>query len=796
MKLRTLCLTVLSCLMLTFASTADAQKVVAKMRAHTTSAKAMTGVIVRGALPLPRGYTKPLAGLALRAGGKILPTQMSVLSTYPGSDKTYPVGAPEVVQLIARTDMPAGLKEFDVIERVPPMAGPIAKVEAGAKLAAVLAGKAPVIVEASDCYNNIYRANVLAPDALVETRQIGPLLSEQVYQSALVPVKAAAAGKPALKTLLRVRAYLTTYAGEEFASLAIMIYNGSVENPNGRIYYRHIRVGVATPAGMDVWLPQFSPAQGEQAVRNGYTWQDCPATLADGKVFTMSYGSAGVLRTTLYAPAAKARAIQFANHAPLLTPTPSQELFSWSNFATARYGGAKYPMPLSVGDNAMQRADKNFNAMLASPSMQGRLKSGVAGRRALGHALPAGTTYGGKTGGDGVYYAFGARAAVTGHSGLIKLHVLLADRHWDRQREHFFHDDGKPFTFSRILADRNGKKVVTIKYGHFGKWKFDIKDPAAKAQAKHVKTNNLLSGQAKAFLAYMDHDDQHLSRLFDATPAAYLACDPLNRDRLVTLGTQSCWKLSIYPLAGNPNSGGWLSLFGLTKTVNAKPHQGVALGRSHGWVTHALGAAFALCQDKQIRSDIVAAAKANVEMLASAQMPSGNVQSSYPTGKALIKSYFIKPENKAALAAYQKTHVLVRGWEDAGVMANGARTVANILASPANQEYADKMKKVYAKVIRWNLTAGWHERTQSPGFIILVPKSGKGKTIPFGQPTSFMMGSTITWGYELTGDKFFLDKLTACAGKRGVAGMAMRHPNLGNWSYALWLTQGGKIPGR
>lgn len=791
-------------LILVLVSVAGGQTVVAKVKVHNTSGEARRNVIVRGTLPLPADFDKPIAGLALRDAGKIIPAQVSVLSTYPGSEQDFPVGRPEVVQLATRTDLPAkAFTQFEVVHQVPPPSGPIANAEPGAKLAAALAGKAAIVVEATDCYGNVYRANVLERTAVIETRQHGPLLSEKVYQSILTPVARPPADKPALKKFLRVRAYLTTYAGEEFASLALMIHNGSVDEPNGMVYYRSIRVGVAEPMGLDVWQAKFSPAEGEQTASDGYTWQACPPAPADGKVFAMWHGSAGVLRTTIYIPTAKARAVQFANHAPLLVPIPSQELFSWSNFATARYGGPKYPMPLSMGPNALNRAEKNVNAMFASPSLSRTLIYRVDGRRnkalpwrALGHALPAGTSYGGKTGGEGIYYVFGARAAVTGHSGLIKMHILLADRHWDRQREHFFHDDGKPFTYSRMLTTKGGKKFLTLKYGHFGKWKLDIKDPACKVQADYVKTNELLSGQAKAFLAYMDHDDQHLSRLFDATPAAYLACDPISRDRLVTLGAQTCWKLSIHPLASEPTTGGWLSLFDLGKKVDAKPHTGMEIGRSHGWLMHSLPSAFFLCQDKQIRADIIATAKRNVEVMATAQMPAGNIAAKYASGKALIKAGLVKAGDKETLAKYQKAYFLVRGWEEAGIVANGARGLAAVLSSPENQALADKQRQIILRSARWNLTAGWHERTNSPGFIIAVPKSGTGKTIPFGQSTSFQMGSTVTWCYEMTGDKFYLARLEKLAGKHGVEGMAMRHINLGNWSYALWHRQGGKIPGR
>ncbi|KKK60387.1 hypothetical protein LCGC14_3024880, partial [marine sediment metagenome] len=59
---------------------------------------------------------------------------------------------------------------------------------------------------------------------------------------------------------------------------------------------------------------------------------------------------------------------------------------------------------------------------------------------------------------------------------------------------------------------------------------------------------------------------------------------------------------------------------------------------------------------------------------------------------------------------------------------------------------------------------------------------------------AFYMGTPLTWYYELTGEQIYLDRLKEMAGKGSLAQRASR--DMGNWSYALYLAQGGKIPGR
>ena len=801
MRTRTLAAVGLVVAVVAWHSAASAQTVVAKMKVHNPSDKAIANGLVRGNLPLPRGYDKPISSLALRDGGRTLLTQVSVFATYAGSDKQNPVGRPEVVQLSARTDLAAGaFKEFDVVELAKP-SKPTSRAAAGAALAKALAGKAPVVVEATDCFGNRYRASVLDEAWLIETRQAGPVLTEKVYQAILTPTGKAAAGKPAFKKFLRVRAYLTQPAGEDLAFLNLMIHNGSVDHPNGDVYYGEIRVGVAEPMGLSVWRQRFSPAtDGKQAAADGYTWLTCPPALDDGKVYVMRDGAAAVLRTAIYAPAAKARADQLLANPTYLVPTPSQKLFSWSNFATARYGAGKYPIPLSLPAGAAARVGKRAEDALASPTLGNQLfylsRKPPMGVANMGHAMPGGGTYGGETGGYGIYFVYGHRAAITAHSAAIQMHVMMADRQWDRQRAHLFHDDGKPYTHSRRLVEVGGKKLLDATNTAFlARRKLKGEDPAGKVQADYVKSQGLLSPQGQALMKFMDLDDQHLSRLFDAEPAAYLACDSVNRDRLVTLGTQACWKMNVYPLKGKPNTGGWGSLVGARKHVDAKPHQGINWGREHGWIPHSLAYAFFLSQDKQIRADCLDVARANVYIREKAQMPGGNVTLRPPSGKAesgLHAARGTKPGPDGP------KYWFTTAWEEGAVNADGARCMVEMLSSPADAALAETLKKVYARVGKWTATVAWDEKAHNLAFFVGVRLKGEKDVLE--EPVlvnsgSFYMGTPFAWYYELTGDKLFLDRMKEVA--RGkLKAYCLRDMYGDNWTYPLWLLEGGRIPGR
>jgi len=76
------------------ASTARAdQTVVARVKVHNPTGKAVC-TVVRGTLPLPADYDKPIAALALRAGGKVLPTQVAVFDLPRGGRRTSPWAGP------------------------------------------------------------------------------------------------------------------------------------------------------------------------------------------------------------------------------------------------------------------------------------------------------------------------------------------------------------------------------------------------------------------------------------------------------------------------------------------------------------------------------------------------------------------------------------------------------------------------------------------------------------------------------------------------------------------------------
>jgi len=95
---------------------------------------------------------------------------------------------------------------------------------------------------------------------------------------------------------------------------------------------------------------------------------------------------------------------------------------------------------------------------------------------------------------------------------------------------------------------------------------------------------------------------------------------------------------------------------------------------------------------------------------------------------------------------------------------------------------------------------GWDAEHNVPAGNVGLRRTGETK--PLEKPyihakksggTNHYFGNPYMWYYELTGDRLFLDRLRRTARGNVVGASAEMTPN---WSYCLWLAQGGKIPGR
>jgi len=164
-------------------------------------------------------------------------------------------------------------------------------------------------------------------------------------------------------------------------------------------------------------------------------------------------------------------------------------------------------------------------------------------------------------------------------------------------------------------------------------------------------------------------------------------------------------------------------------------------------------------------------------------MPAGNVTIHRPYSKNFKGEYWY-----------------VNAWQSVGIMGDGARCLTGILDAPKTRATAGKLQVVYGRVGKWSATIGWNEAGKSPAGNVALRKKGATKDLdtPYVIPrtkahTDHYFGSPYLWYYEITGDDLFLKRLKETTrGNPAAIGRGLVH----NWSYVLWLAQGGKLPGR
>ncbi|HKB16795.1 MAG TPA: hypothetical protein VKF62_12070, partial [Planctomycetota bacterium] len=134
-------------------------KPLARVWFENVSARPMKGAIVRGNLPLPPTFPGPVPPLTLAYDRRPLPTQVTVLTTYPPTEAGGGLGRPEIVELAARVDLPP----------FPSLTLEVLATEGGAtegrpttgpEVARLFGAKDPLVVRGADVFGNDYEARI------------------------------------------------------------------------------------------------------------------------------------------------------------------------------------------------------------------------------------------------------------------------------------------------------------------------------------------------------------------------------------------------------------------------------------------------------------------------------------------------------------------------------------------------------------------------------------------------------------------------------------------------------------
>ena len=605
-------------------------------------------------------------------------------------------GRPAVVELAALVDLPAEVRpgrvvEFDV--RVASKA--VASLAAqdprpfGERVARLLTdpGSGPFALRTRDVFGNEYRVDLrpLAADSgnllgrapgSVKQLASGPAKRTRRVHGALQPVPndsslpGSGDGAP-LPHLMGVHAYITEWAADGYVSLDLRIHNGMsagsrsphpIEAPIGFVYWDALELllpadWAAAPLFEDPFLgePRAEEIDGQRVtvlpLVKGY---------ASGALHMMP-PQAQFHRRLLVRPADESTqapprlSVQDARSNPALAGlafcTASEGLWSWFDPATASY----FPQ------RALLCTWERFrrNSLQANPALRERfvdelfaLRQVVAkGERSgsqivsgvMGWAHPFGAPAAGVTGGGGIVFLEGQRAAASASRERIEALMLEHRMNASRQAEAAWNASGEPVGYHEWLKSEripfdfrtNGRMVPpAFALPSRGGPRPDAHVAAVFDRALRPPYDRGAPQQPggeqpgrESIVAWLPHDGQHMVRYTKNTKAlVWLAADPLARDDLML--SAELFRLMFHesPHRQEAWSSG-VTLLEFEKHARRHPGQGAWIGRDQAWGIDSMSAAFALADDAWRERNLEWFRRVG-RFLLKAAMPSGVLQRS------------------------------------------------------------------------------------------------------------------------------------------------------------------------
>ena len=732
--------------------------------------------VLHGTIPVPPQTFPRKDGkvpLALRnVDGFVVPTQLEVVSRYAAED-----GGADVVEVLGRVDLPPGTTpgqrvSYEVVEYV--HSGGLLPLDPA--LVEFLLNPGHALLVAEDVFGNRYELDLFASLGASENHPRSKVLRKgqaavQIRTYDVMKPTGQLLGAPegALPHFFGVHAYVTAWAETQALSLDLRVHNGfdghdqelADDDPLGKVYFKWL----------ELWLPKgwVAPqdvedvAAGDRYEQGGWTRYPLIAPDPGGKLHVMPHQSQFQRRLALAragdADAARSVAddtgLAFCRHGQA---PGGADLWSWWNPQTARYFPQKHRLPdLSFLDHqvlASQLADTYWMARTA-------LETGNPGNYAvpsgaLGWAHPWGVSYGGMTGAIEVHLYDGVQLAEVGtNEGWLG--VRLTQRMLvERQPFALYDREGEPTSIEDWVQQGS------FPYVNMNFWMNLINgdDPfgfgaAPQYQVQHVTANGLQPGYEGALLGHMPIDFQHYVR-YTRSPKvlAWLGNDALAKDDLRHAAEIVRMSMHEYPnSSGKTHTGSYL--FGLASHVGSYPGKGIPWGRGEAWSLDAVVAAYTT-GDPDYRGRVRPWLETCADLVAQGQIPcSGFIMAQYVsqwlTGQYLMRS---QPEHSIV------EHSLWGELESVFRGADAART------QQLEQVVADAARTVIGPISwsqenlgPWFLAATAPLDHTAPSFCDGPPPDGVGNGID-----TFFSWASFGYGWELTGEAEFLDKMAAMSG--------------------------------
>ncbi len=744
--------------------------------------------VLRGTLPLPKGVhggsAGPLAlGIELEPGTAV-PAQVEIVSRYPRAQD----GA-DVIEVLARLPRPAGVEtgssvEFPVVVlegQVPAAAQPAdprdgllqGPLDLPGAVATLLSSPSNIQVVARDVFQHEYRLDLLGSASHHQLLKHGFHHAQLRSHGSLMPVSPTGGNQGTLAHFFGVHSYLGTWSGEPVVTLDLRIHNGhdgadkttTSDDPLGRVYFRHLELRV--PQGFTVLQAFDNPLTGSTQTGGGMLRWRIVDPNPDGSLHVMAPHGQFHRRLAIAPTAVADRARALLDQAGLGFARRGNNpegfpLYSWWNLGTARWFPQRFQLPslAHIPRATLEAQLQGHLNTLQGPFSAGTSTGGLPFSAArLGWAHPHGVSYGGMTGGDEIVLVDGISMLEVASLAGYRAYQLRHRANTDRQPRAFFRYDGRPTRLEDWIQTFTGNPFL---FSFYMGLQGGGQDPMGWSQAPTfqvaaVQAQGLEPAYQAQLLSFQPHDLQHLIRYTrNAKVLAWAGNDSLAKDDLWMQA--ELFRLSYHPYLNG--QWGYKDPTGMRFAldfVSANPAKGFPFGRGESWGLDAAIAHFAFADDDW-RALARPWLRDVVQMLRDAQIPcNGHIHVAYQP-KWLDGKY--RAAQTAEDAIVHNTllsiyHTVLQGDSPAH-------------AAMARDALADSLQAMIGGI-------QWHPTLKGPMSLYAVgpveisapvfctwaqqPADGKGTMI-----NNFQTWSAFGYGYQVTGDPFFLQRAAEMAG--------------------------------
>ena len=544
--------------------------------------------------------------------GTLVPAQVEPVTWYP---KKIQEGA-DVLEVVARVQGPPNPSPDDRLF-YSVVSAPTA--ETGPALTQTvidfMGSRESMRLETKDVFGNRYDVDLRKGKYGVKTLKSGRWLEQKRFYGVMKPKKVVQGSTGTLNHLFGVHSYVTTYSGEDIIQVDLRVHNGMsgldksdpIDDPNAKIYFESLDLRV--PKGWTVIQSFDDPMVGAPIYKARKTLFPLVQPNQDGTmhVFPQQSQMNRRLVITPEGNEARARAVleaEWLGFVKSWTNSVTQNtMWSWWKPTTARFFPQNIPMPdlLHIGASSCRsKLSSDLNLFSGHMANGTQMYAYPLHTVRLGWSHPWGVKYGGMTSGAEIFLYDGMTTAWGASKDGYRMHQLRHRMYSDRHPTTIFNKDGEPTQLEQWVQGSGANQYVYMNF--YMRLLPGSNDPFGFTQAPVWQVNavqgaNLDPWYESDLFAHENIDMQHLIRYTHSPKVLmWLGNDSLAKDDLRMQA--EIVKLSYHSYYVSPNQGVIVSgMLDDQLFVQNNPGKGFSFGRGPSWAIDTMATAYAMGDD-------------------------------------------------------------------------------------------------------------------------------------------------------------------------------------------------------